>query len=333
MRFLIGTYTSIGGPGVCVAEAVSGKLTLISANSSVDNPNYLIFSKDHATVYTTASVRGGKGAVAAFRYQNGECFPLSIQPCGGDETCHLALDGDEQFLYAANYNSGSISVFPVRDGYIFPRAQLLRHKDFSSVVPDRQEAPHTHFCAFRPESQQVFVCDLGADQVVVYTQESETGLLVKTGAIDALPGTGPRHLLFDGSNRFYLVGELSSAVTRYEWENETWRAKETLSTLPENAPANTAAAIRRLGSYLYVTNRGHDSVCLFRTNAAGTLTREGIFPLRGRCPRDILPLPDGSFLTANQESGTVEWSSPDEFIASLDVPGAVCLLSADKTNC
>lgn len=329
MKFLIGTYTSLGGPGVCVAEAVSGHLSLISANGSVDNPNYLILSRDGKTVYTTASMRGGKGAVAAFRFENGECVPLSIQPCGGDETCHLTLDEDEEFLYAANYNSGSVSVFPVRDGYIFPRAQLIRHKDFSGVVPDRQEAPHTHFCAFRPGTAEVFVCDLGADQVVVYTQESETGLLVKTGVIEAFPGTGPRHLSFDGPDRFYLVGELSSAVTRYEFEEGVWRAKETLSTLPENAPANTAAAIRCLGNDLYITNRGHNSVSVFRTNAAGAFTREGIFPLRGRCPRDILPLPDGSFLTANQKSGTVEWSSPGEFIASLDVPGAVCLLSLE----
>ena len=331
MRFFVGTYTSLGGPGVCLMEAKDGRLESLNTCRVIDNPNYLILSEDRKTLYASATMGPkGKGAVASFRVDDGRLTPLCIQPAGGDDVCHVALSADEDFLYSANYQSGSVSVFPVHDGYVFPHEQMFRHKGGSGVVADRQETAHTHQCSFRPGTQELFVCDLGKDEIFIYTQGEESGLLIHTSSIRVPAGCGPRHILFINENRFLLACELSNTVLRYEMHKDEWQLMQTLSTLPEGETApNTVAAIRRFGDRVFVSNRGFNSVAEYIIKPGGALALEAIHSIKGDCPRDILPFTAKDILCANQVSGTVEWLSGGSTIAEISVPGAVCLLAYD----
>lgn len=330
MKFYVGTYTDLGGPGACAAEARDGKISIISACRAIDNPNYLIKARDGQTLYAAASSEG-KGAVASYRVCGGELSPLSLQLSGGMDTCHIALSGNERYLYAVNYSSGSVSAFPVKDGYIMPRAQLIKHGAGSGVNAKRQEAAHTHHAAFRPGANELFICDLGMDEICVYAQDADAGLLTLAYGIQAAPGCGPRHLLFDGADQFFLACELSNEIKRYVFEGGTWRCAQTLSTLPEGATCeNTVAAIRCLDGDIYVSNRGYDSVARFSVNERGDMERKEIIRVNGRCPRDILPLGGNSLIAANQDSGTVEWIRDGQSVSSAPVPAAVCLLGASN---
>ena len=329
MRFLVGTYTNLGGPGVAMLEAEGGKIALLSECRVVQNPNYLILSRDRTTVYAAASMGAAeKGAVASFRLSGNSLSPLCIQATGGDDVCHVALSPDEDALYSANYHSGSVSAFPVRDGYIFPREQLFRHRDGSGVVPDRQESAHTHQCVFRPGTDEMFVCDLGRDEIFVYTPNEETGLLMRTSSVRVSPGSGPRHLLFLNSDRFLLASELSNELTDFRKTQNGWAAVSTLSMLPPNCErTSSAAAVRAFGNTVFVTNRGFDSVARF--SADGGLRLLDVIPIRGCFPRDVMPLGDLEFVTANQRSGTVEWVRNGQTICEFPVAGAVSLLPID----
>ena len=332
MRFLAGTYTNLGGPGVAALEAANGKLTYLDECRVVQNPNYLILSRDRTTVYAAASMGGGeKGAVASFRLNGTSLTPLCIQPAGGDDVCHIALSPDEDVLYSANYSSGSVSAFPVRDGYIFPREQLFRHRGGSGVVPDRQEAVHTHQCAFRPGTDEMFVCDLGRDEILIYTPDEETGLRMHTSTVRVSPGSGPRHLLFPSEDRFLLVSELSNQLTDYRRTEDGWTAVSTLSTLPPGCEkSDGAAAVRAFGDTVFVTNRGYDSVARF--SSAGGIRLLDVIPIQGRFPRDVMPLSSSEFIAANQRSGTVEWVKDGRTVCELSVPGAVCLLPIGESR-
>lgn len=329
MRFLVGTYTNLGGPGVVMLEAANGRISLLSECRVIQNPNYLILSADKTAVYATASMGAAeKGAVASFRLNGKSITPLCIQPAGGDEACHVVLSPDEDFLYSANYNSGSVSAFPVRDGYIFPREQLFRHRDGSNVVPDRQKDAHTHQCVFRPGTDEMFVCDLGRDEIFIYTPNEDTGLVMHTSSVRVSPGSGPRHLLFLGSDRFLLATELSNELVDYRKTESGWTPDRTLSTLPLNcAVSSSAAAVRAFRNTVFVTNRGYDSVARF--SADNELRLLDIVPIQGHFPRDIMPLGENEFLTANQLSGTVEWVSNGQTVCEFPVKGAVCLLPLD----
>src|SRR5262249_2521752 len=82
------------------------------------------------------------------------------------------------------------------------------------------------------------------------------------------------------------------------------------STLPPdfNGPNSSAEiAIDASGKFLYASNRGHDSIAVFRIDGAkGTLIAIDIVSTQGRTPRNFAIDPSGSFLlAANQDSDNV----------------------------
>lgn len=328
MKFLVGTYTNLGGPGAGIIEADTGRLRLISACRAIDNPGYLVITGDKKTVYAAASFgKDEKGAVASYRLEGDTLTPLSLQPTGGSSCCHVTLSEDERFLYASNYNTGNLSVFPVKDGYIMPREQLIKHAGASMTVCDRQESAHVHQAVFKPGSNLLFVCDLGLDAVVVYQQDEETGHLIRETDIVCAPGCGPRHLIFDGENRFYLGCELSNEVMHFEFADGEWRCVETFSTLPDDfTGTSSVAAVRKHNNYLFISNRGCHSACRFLIGRDGSLSEKTVIPVSGNFPRDIWPLDKNSFLAANQISGTVEFIKNGKTSAEIEVGGAICII-------
>ena len=328
MKFLVGTYTNVGGPGAGIIEVDSGKIRLVSACRAIDNPGYLVITRDKKTVYAAASFgKDEKGAVASYRLDGDTLTPLSLQPTGGESCCHVTLSDDERFLYASNYMTGNLSVFPVQDGYIMPREQLIKHSGASMAVPDRQECAHVHQAIFQPNSNRLFVCDLGLDEVIIYQQDEETGHLIRETAIPCAPGCGPRHLIFDGENRFYLGCELSNEVMHFECTDGEWKCLQTLSTLPNDFTGKSSvAAVRKYKNYLFVSNRGYHSACRFLISKDGSLSGKTIIPVSGNFPRDIWPLEKNSLLAANQLGHTVELIENGKTTAEIEVGGAICVI-------
>lgn len=329
MLLYIGTYTHLGGPGAAIVRAEGGRLELLDTCAAIPNPGYLALSEDGTTLYASSfSGEKQKGAAASYRVKNERLQPLSLQPSGGSDPCHICLSEDERHLYATNYVSGSISVFPVIEGYILPREQLIAHRGASMAVPDRQDAAHPHQSVFRPGTNELFVCDLGLDCVLIYLRDEETGHIIEKSRIFTRPGDGPRHLVFDGPNRFFLACELSNDVLAYETSSEDWIQKSAVSTLPDAwTGESTAAAIRMRNGKIFVSNRGYDGVTRL-SYAEGQLTRETFTPTQGRCPRDVLPLGDDDYIAANQFSGGLEWIKGGRTIASLPINGAICVIPA-----
>ena len=327
MLFAVGNYTAWGGPGLAMIRAEEGSLELLSATETLDDPIWVIQSAaDPRIFYASGTVPGGThGMVANYLWDGNDFMILSDQPSGGSDCCHLALNADESHLYAVNYAEGTIAVFPLHGGRIGPRIQLISYDGPLGPSKERQEHAHLHQLVFRPGTAEAFVCSLGSDQVLRYDRQAD-GTLILRDTVAVEPGSGPRHLLFDGPNRFYLVGELSSSVFVYTLQNSVWQCAQALSTLPEGfSGENTAAAIRMDGQRVYVSNRGHDSIARFDRLPDGTLRAAGHVALPGRMPRDFVCW-EGGFLAALQKDGGVaRTDAHGALLSSADVPGAVCL--------
>jgi 6-phosphogluconolactonase len=129
------------------------------------------------------------------------------------------------------------------------------------------------------------------------------------GAGSLAPGDGPRHLAFHPDRRsVYVVNELSSSVTRFRYsEPGKMERQETVSAVPPSFKGeNTCAeiAVSPDGRFVYASNRGHDSVAVFRLNeATGELEPSGHVSTRGKNPRNFTITPDGKWLiAANQDT-------------------------------
>ncbi|MEZ6077824.1 MAG: beta-propeller fold lactonase family protein [Pirellulaceae bacterium] len=72
-----------------------------------------------------------------------------------------------------------------------------------------------------------------------------------------------------------------------------------MSTLPDDFSGKSFTADVKItpdGKFLYGTNRGHDSIAVFRIADDGQLQRVGIEPSLGKGPQNLLITPDGRWL-------------------------------------
>lgn len=307
-----GTYTAKGSKGIYRAEfdPRTGTLSQPELAVSANDPSFVIIHP--AKPYAYAVDEGGN-KVSAFQIVPGSgALKLINQEDAGGGPCHLALDATGRMLAVANYGDGSYATFPVRaDGGLGKRASYVK---LSGKGPDaaRQEAPHAHSVTFTPDNRFLLMDDLGTDRTMVFRVHPETAQLeaASTGMADA--GAGPRHLAIDPKGRFvYVLNEMKATVTRFGWDGKqgTLKKVDTVSSLPASFHGeNTAAeiAIGRDGRTLYTSNRGHDSIAVFRVEPDGTLRLLGNVPSGGKEPRNFaLDSTGGWLLAANQNSGNV----------------------------
>ncbi|MBR4443166.1 MAG: lactonase family protein [Clostridia bacterium] len=307
MKFYVGDYTNLGGPGVCECELTKDGLRFIqNADTRIENPTWLILSADQKTLFaTSSSPSDGEegGSVATFDVAEGALRLTSMHSTAGHSVCHLTLSPDERFLYAASYGDGRLTVFPVSDGRIGKRVQLIQHE--GSGPKPQQNCAHVHFTQFHPKDGRLYAVDLGIDAVMIYKQDAETGLLTLDERVDAPSGMGPRHLVFR-EDMMYVAHELGGAVSVFRNTSAGWQLEQTVSTMMEGCGDEDAvAAIRTLGDRLYVSNRRNDCIAEFEIRMGGTLALERTFSSFGAFPRDFVLLDEGLFLVANQNSGDI----------------------------
>jgi 6-phosphogluconolactonase len=110
-------------------------------------------------------------------------------------------------------------------------------------------------------------------------------------------------------------------------------SSQIVSTLPKGYPRAKSRpgdlALGAGGRFLYVTNRGHDSVGTFAVQADGTLEPVGHVPSGGRAPGALAVDPSGAFLVvANQGSRTLTVFRLDATTGAPGAPRTVALPAA-----
>jgi 6-phosphogluconolactonase len=256
---------------------------------------------------------GIHGAVHAFRIvRDGASVHLlarNHRSTDGDYPCHLRLDREGRRLAVANYGSGSAALFELRpDGALGEQTALVQHSG-SGPHPSRQEGPHAHATVFAPDGRFLIVADLGIDRLVVYAVDA--GSLRTHSWSASAPGAGPRHLAFhpDGVHLF-VVNELGNSLASYRYDaaRGLLQQQQTVPTLPSDAVENTAAdlLLSPSGDYVYVSNRGHNSIAVFAFDPEDGLERTAVRPCGGDWPRGFGVVPDGRHLVvANRRSGQI----------------------------
>ena len=106
----------------------------------------------------------------------------------------------------------------------------------------------------------------------------------------------------------YIVGELSSQVNVARLNENTWEFEDiaTYKTIPDDfSDHNGAAAIRisKDGKFIYISNRGHDSIAVFKVLNDGKLELVQRISVFGSFPRDFNWDKDEKYLVvANQNT-------------------------------
>jgi len=345
VRIYIGTYTNAKSKGVYAMDldARTGSLTAPRLAAATPSPSFLALHPNKGFLYAVNEVDtfdGQKtGSVTAFEIagNDGSLRQLNQQPSGGAGPCHLEVDPTGHTVLVANYGAGSIESVPLNaDGSMKAPSSQIQHQG-SSVDRSRQEGPHAHCITVAPGSagsnERVLVADLGLDKILLYRLGEDGKLSPNEPPSGSAPaGAGPRHIAFGRSGRFvYVNNEMGSSVTAYSYDpgSGAMTQLQTLSTLPAGADkkGNSTAeiAVHPSGKFCYVSNRGHNSVAVFKVDPqTGKLTAAGHTPTGGKTPRSFGIDPSGQFLlAANQDSDTVVVFRIDQGSGALTPTGTV----------
>lgn len=307
-RMYVSSFAAGGDGGISLVslDGATGRLSLIQQLKGVPNPFFLAVAPRKKTLYAiSAPTFGGEKpeGVAAFRIgSKGRLERLNEQTTQGTASCYLHVDQTEQCLLVANYTSGSVGAYPLRESGEMGPMEAFHEQHGSSIRSDRQASPHAHCILTSPDNRFAYAADLGMDCIHIWNVDPETADLRPRGLVRTAPGVGPRHLTFHPAGPWlYVVNELANSVTRFVHDRRSGMIveRETVSTLPDRFSGVTHCADVRVtpdGRALYATNRGHDSLAAYRLGAKGELLDRVVVPSRGGGPQNIAITPDGRWL-------------------------------------
>ena len=321
------------GEGISVyqVDTQTGALEAIQTVTGPVNPSFLTLSRNGERLYT---VHGDMSDISAFKVDKagGGVTFMNRQSTEGKNPVHLAIDPSGRYMVVSNHLGASLAVLPIAaDGALEPLIQLVRLEGPLGPHRIEQQQAKPHFNLFDPAGRFVIVPDKGLDRT--FSMRFEDGRLTPADPPFAVSreGAGPRHLAFHPDGRFaWVVNELDSTVTAYRYDpaNGSLAPVQVVSTLPDTYTGNSRAAaiaVDRTGRFVYASNRGDDSIAVFRIDASnGHLRFLGATPTQGKTPRFIASTPDGRFMYAlNEDSDSIVAFSVDADTGALTPTGFV----------
>ena len=181
------------------------------------------------------------------------------------DTCYIAIDKTGNFLLSAYYGAGKVTVHTIGDD------KTVQGEPLQTIETDI----HAHCIETDASNRFAFVPHTVPRNAIYQFQFDEnTGTLTQNPIGNLNPGApiGPRHVLFHPNKPIlYASNEQGSSVSAYileegEHPGILMDLQEDLSTLPADFDGdNTCAQIHvdPQGKFLYVSNRGHDSIAGF----------------------------------------------------------------------
>ena len=369
----VGTYTEIvagdfGGHGKGIScyefDAVNGELNLLNNQFQV-NPSYLsiasimhsnneLENKSSKYLFAVSEVLASKKPVL-HTYTINDNYSLSLidtKTIEGGCPCHIHYFQNKEgqsFTATACYETGNLVIHTIN---VESTADLNSHEPIniyhkgSSQHPTRQTSAHAHCACFDIVSNKLLVCDLGLDQVKVYSlQKNNDSFNAIEQQIITLPaGSGPRHICFDDNYAYgFIINELTGSVIiiKHSANKNEYEIKGTFDTsvpLSESS-INTdlgGAAIRvsACGKFIYTSMRSDNTIRLFEFDPIQeSLNYIASCPTGGRTPRDFSIDPTGKWLlVAHQDSDTISIFNVNSYNGTLsfhktvnNIESPVCL--------
>ena len=286
-KILLGTYTRNDSKGIYSIDLDGGQLKNLCLVVETSNPTYLDYDASSKRIFSVLE-KDGEGGVGVFDFDGAHAKLDSTYINSQTPPCYVSYDKENDYVYDANYHQGRVHV---------------QSKGDMEKVFDYGAGSHAHFVDLDPKSKDLFVCDLGLDAIHKYR------LLNEIATYKAPEGMGPRHLVFHPSEPVvYVLGELNNTVQVLRDHEFDFECVQTISTLPNEGIVSSGGAIRisKDGRFVYASNRGHDSIVMYRVKDDFTLELMDFISVEGQHPRDFaLSLDEAYLVVGNRDTNNL----------------------------
>ena len=251
MKVWFGGYTSHDSKGIYTADAENNgndiKLDNVKNIVELDRPTYFQLVGD---LLFTIIQNGNQSGIATYRIKDEKAEQLDTYLHEGAAPCYISVDPQKHLVFTANYHLATINVFSYdKNGKL---TFVTNEKHEGHGPRPEQDAAHPHFFDETPAGNLVS-CDLGIDAVDFYRLEGDK--LKHLARYQMEKGFGTRHITFSPDGKtMYIVGEIR---------------------------------ISKDGKFIYVSNRGHDSIAVFKVLNDGKLELAQRISVFGSFPRDF----------------------------------------------
>jgi 6-phosphogluconolactonase len=359
MDVYVGSFTKSGiqagrALGVSVLRFDPGRALGVHDVFGLDaDPSWVQVSSRTSVVYAAAHTSrfegqlGGAVVALARDQRTGRLTRLGQQPIPFPHPNHLSLTKNDSVMLVASGLGAGITVLPIHSDGRLAEASFVVHHDGTALIPFGRTATeipplypegsaYPHCVIPDPAGRHVIVADPALNRVISYSLDAERCRVSSPQSCELHRGARPRMLAFhpDGST-LYAANEGDSTVSTLRYDYETGGIQETTasstiagSDARENKPGGIA--VHASGRFLFVSNRGHDTIAAFAIGPAGALERMQLLPSAaspaptkaGAHPRHLALTPDGHWLfVANTYADNVSVLSVDQSTGRLEATG------------
>ena len=265
----------------------NGKINYIGSKKLKGYPSYISSYKRKLAISMKDINNDGKGGlVICKKNENLDIIYENLEP-----TSYTHVFEDSKYILMASYHQGLIKIINKKDNSVYIKK-----------YPNGKIHNVGNIC-----KNKYYGVDLSNGQIYIYTIIK--GRFIESQSIILENNINPRHLICTNHGKnLYVVSENTSEILVYSMKDDGKYSKiQSISTIIKSNNSNMASAIRRFKKYIFVSNRGEDTISLFIIEKDGRLRMLRQINTTGECPRDFNVSRSCKFLiVANEDSDNIK---------------------------
>ena len=281
------------------------------------NPAFIGFDMDKKVVYAAHSnspvpVPG----ITAYSVdkETGLLTAMEKQLDFGCPICCFSVHPSNRYMVAADFKGNVYTVKLDQNGALDEITDTIALEGTTGPLTNIQKCSRPHHIPFDLDGNFLVIPDKGFDKVHVYRLDLQSGKLEKVSETPVRPGACVRHVAFHPNRKaVYIVAEYTSSVYVFDYDSKNGLIElrqiisSERSTYCGMYTKASEIEVHPNGKFLYVSNRGDDTIGIFSIDAdTGLLTPIEWKETDGGIPRFFCLSEDGSHIyVGNQKSANV----------------------------
>jgi len=249
---------------IACLNVTDGTVTKLSAVAMPGGPAACAIHPDQAVLFL--ALRSSK-QLAALRINSPDCLTVLCKADLPSDPCFVSTDRTGEYVLTAYYMAGEIA---------------MHRWDGENLVPLFREktAPKAHAFQLDNENRNAYALHTEGNRIFRYHFDARTGCVHLDAQPPFTPGRAlqPRHFCCHPTLPcLYVANEAGNSVSIFDRKDGALSLRGSVSSLPDTFGGLSLGAQIRItedGRYLYMSNRGHNSIACYCVNEAdGALRR------------------------------------------------------------